>query len=297
MARGLTMIAQQLVNGLMLGAIYVMVAVSFTLFFGCLNFLNFSVPALFMLGGFLTWALVQMGLPWVLAVVGALAAAALASLVVERLTWRIQRGGPPLVPLVSSLGFLILFENLVLVRWGSDARSIPSPFGDANLRVGDVVVGIPQLACLVVAIGLVFGLQFLLARSKLGRGIRSVAESPETAAILGVEVNKVVPRLFLLAGLFCALAGVMFSLSYQLVSPFMGDQVALKGLAAMVLGGMGNVWGAVIGGLIIGVVEVFAISGLSADHVNVVVYGLLLAVLIIRPTGLFGDAALGQQKL
>lgn len=291
------MVAQQLVNGLMLGGIYVLVAVSFTLFFGCLNFLNFSVPALFMLGGFLTWALVNAGLSWPLAVAGALVVAALASLIVERLTWRIQRGGPPLVPLVSSLGFLILFENLVLVRWGSDARALPSPFGDANLRLGEVVIGLPQLGSLVVSIGLVVALQAMLKRSKLGRGIRSVAENAETATILGVEVNRVVPRLFLLAGLFCALAGVLFSLSYQLVSPYMGDQVALKGLSAMVLGGMGNVWGAVIGGLVIGLVEVFAIGALSADHVNVIVFGILLLILVVKPTGLFGDPALGQQKL
>lgn len=291
------MIAQQVVNGLMLGGIYVLIAVAFTLFFGCLNFLNFSVPALFMMGGFLTWAGVAEGLPWPVAVVLALTVAAVASLVVERLTWRIQRGGPPLVPLVSSLGFLILFENLVLVRWGSDARAIPSPFGDANIRIGDLVIGVPQLAGLLISIGLVVALQILLTRTKLGRGIRSVAENPETATMLGVEVGRVVPRLFVLAGLFCALAGVLFSLSYQLVSPFMGDQVALKGLSAMVLGGMGNIWGAVIGGLIIGLAEIFAVTLLSADHVNVVVFGILLASLIIRPTGLFGDAALGQQKL
>jgi branched-chain amino acid transport system permease protein len=291
------MIAQQLVNGLMLGGIYVLVAVSFTLFFGCLNFLNFSVPALFMLGGFLTWAGVAAGLSWPLAVVLALTVAALASLLVERLTWRLQRGGPPLIPLVSSLGFLILFENLVLVRWGSDARAIPSPFGDANWRIGDVVIGLPQLFGLILSIGLVFGLQALLKRTKLGRGIRSLAENAETATMLGVEVDRVAPRLFLLAGLFCALAGVLFSLSYQLVSPYMGDQVALKGLSAMVLGGMGNIWGAVIGGLVIGLVEIFAVGALSADHVNVVVFGILLLSLIIKPTGLFGDPALGQQKL
>lgn len=291
------MIAQQLVNGLMLGGIYVLVAVSFTLFFGCLNFLNFSVPALFMLGGFLTWAGVAAGLSWPLAVLLALATASLASLVVERLTWRLQRGGPPLIPLVSSLGFLILFENLVLVRWGSDARAIPSPFGDANWRIGDVVIGLPQLVGLILSIGLVIGLQAMLKRSKLGRGIRSLAENAETATMLGVEVDRVAPRLFLLAGLFCALAGVLFSLSYQLVSPYMGDQVALKGLSAMVLGGMGNIWGAVIGGLIIGLVEIFAVGALSADHVNVVVFGILLLSLIVKPTGLFGDPALGQQKL
>jgi branched-chain amino acid transport system permease protein len=291
------MIAQQLVNGLMLGGIYVLVAVSFTLFFGCLNFLNFSVPALFMLGGFLTWAGVAAGLSWPLAVLLALVVAALASLLVERLTWRLQRGGPPLIPLVSSLGFLILFENLVLVRWGSDARAIPSPFGDANWRIGEVVIGLPQLFGLILSISLVFGLQALLKRTKLGRGIRSLAENAETATMLGVEVDRVAPRLFLLAGLFCALAGVLFSLSYQLVSPYMGDQVALKGLSAMVLGGMGNIWGAVIGGLVIGLVEIFAVGALSADHVNVVVFGILLLSLIIRPTGLFGDPALGQQKL
>src|SRR5256885_14922336 len=121
----------------MLGAVYVLVAVAFTLNWGLLNFLNFSIPGLFMLGGFGLWAFMQEGLSWPLAMVGALLLAGLAAFLVERFTFRWQRASQPVVPLVSSLGFLILFENLATLRYGSDARSIPSPFPAAHLRLGE----------------------------------------------------------------------------------------------------------------------------------------------------------------
>ena len=291
------MLSQQLINGLMLGGVYVLVAVAFSICWGILNILNFTVPALFMVGGFGVWVMTNAGLPWQAAVVGAVAVAGALSCLIERLAFRFQRDAGPLVPLVSSLGFLILIENLALAHWGSDGRALNLGFADANLRLGSIVVGLPHLAGLALALILVGGLHLVIKRTRFGRGTRAVAESTATATILGVNIDSLVMQIFILAGLFTGLAGALFALSYLQVSPFIGDQVALKGLAAMVLGGMGNLWGAVIGGLLIGLAEVCAIQFLSADFVNVVVYGLLLLVLVVRPGGLLGDAAARQEKL
>ena len=286
---------QQVVNGLMLGSIYAMVAVALTLSIGVLKFLNFSIPGLFMIGGMAAWALVRSGIAWPLAVGGALLIAAAASLLVERFTWRWMRRAEHFVPLVSSMAFLLLFEHLAVVYWGSELRTLPALFGAADWRIAGLVISLPQLIGLICSIVLIWGLALLLARSRIGRGLRTIAEDSDTALLLGVDINRVVPVVFVVSGLFAALAGVIFALNYRQVHPFMGEALGLKGISAMVVGGMGNIWGAIVGGLIIGVTEAFSIRYLGADFVDISVYGLLLFILIVRPTGLFGGAGSGAR--
>ncbi len=290
------MLSQQIINGLMLGAIYMLVAVAFTLAIGVLNFLNFSLPGLFMLGGMLAFGFVKLGFPFLLAAGGALFVAALVSLLVERLAYRRMREGDAEVPLVSSLGFLVLMENLMLVRYGSDQQSFPALFADMNLRIGGLVIGIAQLVSLAISLGLVAWLSWFLRATNAGRRIRTVAENRETAMLMGINIERLVPQLFVASALLAALGGILFAVNYQQVSPFMGEGIGFKGVAAMIIGGMGSIWGAVIGGLLIGLAEVLSISLIGADVVNITVYGLLLVILILRPQGLLGRAP-SREKL
>jgi branched-chain amino acid transport system permease protein len=279
----------------MLGSIYAMVGVALTLSIGVLRFLNFSIPGLFMLGGMATWALVRSGVPWLLAAAAALLVGALAALVVERFTWRWMRAVDEFVPLVSSMAFLILFENLAVAYWGSDLQSLPHLFASADWRIGHLVVSVPQLLGLGCSVALIWGLSLLLAKTRIGRGLRTIAEDSDTALLLGVDIHRIVPLVFVISGLFAALGGVLFALNYRQVHPFMGEALGLKGISAMVIGGMGSIWGAIAGGLIIGLTEVLAIDTLGADFVDIAVYGLLLLILIVRPTGLFGGAGAGAR--
>jgi branched-chain amino acid transport system permease protein len=292
------MLAQQVVNGLMLGAIYVLVGVAFTMTIGVLNFLNFSIPAIFMLGGMLSWGLIVLaGLPWLLSVALGVAAGGLASLVVERFTYRWLRSSHPDVPLISSVGFLVLFEHLVILYMGAHIQRFPVPFGDANIRAGGLIVSIPQLCALVIAVSLVAALDRLLRRTQLGRCLRAIAESPDTARLLGVDTNRIVPALFIISGMFTALGGILFAANYLQVSPFIGNEVALKGVAAMIIGGMGNIWGAVLGGLLIGVLESLSIHFFGGANSEIVIFGSLLLFLCIRPTGLYGDRGVRVQRV
>ena len=279
----------------MLGSIYAMVAVALTLCIGVLRFLNFSIPGLFMIGGMTAWASLRSGLPWWLAIGAALVAGAFASLVVERFTWRWMRRAQDFMPLVSSMAFLLLFEHLAVIYWGSELRTVPALFADADWRIAGLVISLPQLAGLFASIALIWALTLILARTRLGRGLRTIAEDSDTALLLGVDINRIVPVLFLLSGLFAALAGVIFALNYRQVQPFMGEMVGLKGISAMIVGGMGSVWGSIAGGLIIGLVEVMSIGYFGADFVDIAVYGLLLLILVVRPTGLFAAAFAGQR--
>ena len=280
----------------MLGSIYAMVAVALTLSIGVLRFLNFSIPGLFMIGGMAMWALVRAGMPWPLAAGAALIAGAVGSLVVERFTWRWMRSAQDFVPLVSSMAFLLLFEHLAVIYWGSELRTLPVLFGNADWRIAGLVVSLPQLAGLLCSIALIWALTLVLARTRLGRGLRTIAEDSDTALLLGVDINRIVPVVFLIGGLFAAFAGLIFALNYRQVHPFMGEVVGLKGISAMIVGGMGNVWGSIAGGLIIGLVEVMSIGYFGADFVDIAVYGLLLLILFIRPTGLFAGAIAGQAR-
>jgi len=260
-----------------------------------LNFLNFSIPGLFMVAGMLTWFFLRAGLPWPLAALLAVASGGLLSILVERFTYRLMSRSQHFLPLVTSMAFLILFENLALIAWGSDQQRVPLPFETVSWRVGGTVIAVPQLVGLGCAIAAVACLDLLLKRTHIGRGLRTIAEDPETATLLGVPVSRVVPVVFIVGGVFTALSGFLFAVNYQQASPFMGEEVALKGISAMVVGGMGNIWGAILGGLLIGVVETFAIHWLGARGVDIAVYGLLLAILFVRPTGLLGGVVRQQR--
>ena len=288
------MFGQQIINGVTLGSVYAMVAVALTLSIGVLNFLNFSIPGLFMIAGMATWALIHAGVSWPLAILAALAITAAVSLVVERFTWRWLRGADHFVPLVSSMAFLLLFEHLAVAWWGSEMRVLPPLFAGTDWRVGGFVIGLPQLAGLAVSIASIFGLSLLLKRTSMGRSLRTIAEDADTALLLGVDVNRLVPVVFALAGLFAAVAGVVFALNYRQVQPFMGEAVGLKGISAMIVGGMGNTWGAIAGGLIIGIAEVLSVGYVGANFVDISVFGLLLLILFVRPTGLFAGLPAGR---
>ena len=301
---------QQIISGLMLGGIYVMVAVAFTLVIGMLNFLNFTIPPLFMLSAMMSWALAKYGLPfgitdgpinWLVAIFIGILITIVASLIVERFTYRYlkNRYGDATehaIPLVSSIGFLLIFTNIIIIYFGSEPVKFPVPFENVSLKFFGLVLGIPQLASLIISVSIVWFLSYMLKTTKIGRVLRSIAENPDTALILGVKVFAIVPVIFLIVGLLCGVASALFTINYTEVSAFIGDEVAAKAIAGMVIGGLGNIWGAVAGGLLVGVLEVLSIHFFGADTVKISVWGALLVILIIKPQGISGHVKIGKEK-
>ncbi|MDO1583402.1 branched-chain amino acid ABC transporter permease [Rhizobium oryzicola] len=304
------LLIQQIINGVMLGSVYVTMAVAFTLTIGVLNFLNFTIPTLFMLAGMGAWALTAKGvpiigaplIPVVIAPIIAIVTTIAASLIVERFTFRYLKmkygdSTEHAIPLVSSLGFLLIIENLVRIAYGTDPQRFTALEADFTFDIAGLMIRVPQLASLMISIGIVFAVNRALNHSRIGRGLRAVAENPDAANLLGVEANKLVPVIFMLTGLLCGLAGILFAMNYGEVSPQMGEDIGSKAIAGMVIGGLGSIWGAVIGGLIIGVAEMLTIHLFGADTVQVVVWGLLLVMLFFRPQGLLGHNSIGKGKL
>ena len=262
-----------------------------------------------MLAGMVGWSLSQYGVPfglsgpinWAFALFIGIICAILASLLVERFTYRyfkMKHGDATehAIPLVSSLGFLLIFEYIILIAHGSDTRGFSTAFSNLDWRIGGFIISIPQLLSLVFSILLVAGLSVLLKRSKVGRALRAIAENPDAATIMGIDVDRIVPIVFILIGFLCGISAAIFAINYHEVSPYMGDHVGTKAIAAMVIGGLGSVWGAIAGGLIVGLSETLSIYFFGASSAQITVWGLLLVLLVFRPTGLFGHNAIGKGK-
>ena len=298
-AIGGKVIAHQVVSGLLLGAIYMTVAVAFTLTIGVLNFLNFTIPTLFMLTGMAAWGLLSGGYlslagrgAWLAALACGVVVAVAASLLVERLTFRylkMKHGDATehAIPLVSSLGFLIIFENLVLISMGSDSQRFAVPFR-ADLHIAGIVVGVPQLVSCALAIAVVAALSFVLKRTKVGRALRTIAENPDTASLLGVDVDRTISMTFVIGAALAAVTGMMYLLYYGVVDFYMRFVAGIKAFTAAVLGGIGSLPGAMLGGLAIGLIETLWSAYFSSEYKDVAAFSILIVVLIFLPTGLLG---------
>jgi branched-chain amino acid transport system permease protein len=287
--------AQQLANGVFLGSIYALFALGYTLVFGVLDILNLAHQAVFMLAGFVALALVTaLGLPVVVALPLAVLAAGLLGLALERVAFRplATRADSNMSGLISSIAAGIILESIALGIWGPDIARFP--FGavpDRRYRLGDASVSELQIVIVLVTVVLLVGLSVLLRRTRLGRAIRAVAESRAAARVLGVNVERVVAASFFISSALGGAAGVLFGLAFNSLSPDVGRAVELKGLAVIILGGMGSVPGAVIAAYALGIVEVFTVALVGSSYRDAVAFGVLFLVLLVRPRGLLGQAA------
>jgi len=285
---------QQILNGVFVGSIYALFAVGYTLVFGVLDILNLAHAAVFMLSAFIALALVDRGLPLFAALPAAVLAAGLIGIILERLAFRPLRGRADsnISGLISSLAMATVFEAIALQIFGPDISRFPQDtFPDRVIRIGGATASLLQISIVGVSVVLMAVLTVLLARTRLGRHIRAVAENPRAARILGVNVDRAIAMAFFLSSALGGAAGVLFGLAFNSISPDVGRSVELKGLAVIILGGMGSVPGAVAAGFALGLIEVFTVAHLGSSFRDAVSFAVLFLVLIARPRGLFGRAA------
>ena len=290
---------QQIVNGVFLGSIYALFALGYTLVFGVLDILNLAHAAIFMLACFVALALVGSAhLPILAALPLAVLAAGVIGLVLERVAFRPLRGraNSNFSGLISSLAVAIVFEAIALEIWGPNVERFPFgtiPAGSPIPLLGAELSRL-QLTTVGVAVLLFLALTWLVTRTRLGREIRAVAESPRAAQVLGVNVDRVVAASFFISSALGGAAGVLYGLAYNAIAPDMGRSVELKGLAVIILGGMGSMPGAVIAGFALGLTEVFVVAHLGGSYRDVVSFAGLFLILVLRPRGLFGAASLRE---
>jgi branched-chain amino acid transport system permease protein len=287
---GDAVLPQELLNGLTLGATYALVGAAFSLTIGVLGVLNLALSEIFMLGAFVTLSAATAELPFPLALALGAAVGALANLVVERVAYRPLRADP-LLPLVGTIACSIVIQGAAVNVWGTDQRTFPSWSEPVSYSFGTITVTPVQLSIWGTALAVLLTLDWLLRRTRLGRNVRAVAENAEVAELLGVSAVDVVRFVFASSGALAAVAGVLVGLIFGQVSPFVGVEVGLKGIAAMVLGGLGNLRATALGGLVLGLTEVLSVAYVSSSYRDVIVYGTIVVALLLRPQGLLGSSA------
>jgi len=296
---------QQLINGLVLGSIYALVALGYTMVYGILGLINFAHGDIVMVGALVALTVVGLlagsGLPPIVILLIALAAAALVcvsiGVTVERVAYRPLRRAPRLAPLITAIGVSILIQYSAALVWGKQYISMPAIITPSEIRIGGAQLTDLQLYIFLLACGVMAALLWFIKSTRIGRAMRATEQNPDIAGLMGVDTNRVIAFTFVLGSAVGALAGLMVVLYYGLGHYFMGFMLGLKAFTAAVLGGIGNVAGAMLGGLLLGVIESIA-SGyigdwtgglLGSNYRDVFAFLVLVLVLVLKPSGLMGQ--------
>jgi branched-chain amino acid transport system permease protein len=297
------------VSGLTLGSLYALIALGYSMVYGILKLLNFAHGDVYMIGAFLGWyALHALGGPMNPTVTGAfvlflmfivaMLGCGVLGVAIERFAYRPLRNAPRIAPLISALGVSIFLQNSALLIFGASFRDYNTfdLIGVKTYNVGQLFFSVPQLLTVVAAISLMVALTVFVARSRLGKAMRSTSFDREAASMMGIDVDRVISVTFFIGSALAGAAGVMFALVFGQIYHFMGFIAGLKGFTAAVIGGIGSIPGAMVGGLIVGLAESYATGYLpqGSTFQNLYVFALLILVILIRPSGLFGKAAISK---
>ena len=282
------MFLQQLVNGLTLGSTYSLLAIGFSLVLGLLKMLNIAHGDVFMFGAFLGLSFAMLGMPLYLALILAMVGAGILTVIIERVCFRPLRKAHFLMPLLSTIAFGILLQNVATQIWGSEPSRYPQTTELVQFQLGPVLVSSIDLIILAISLFLMVGIDQFVRRTRFGRAMRATSEKAQTASLLGVDTNRVIILTFFASGALAGVAGVLTALVYSQITPFIGIRQGLIGMVAMVIGGVGNLRGAMIGGLMIGIIEIMNDAYLTASYRDIIVFGLFFVFIVFKPEGLFG---------
>lgn len=287
-----TLFLQQLINGFTLGTIYSLVALGYSMVYGVLFFVNFAHGDIMMFGAFVLITLLgtQMGL--IPSVICAMIFCAVMGMTIEFVAYRALRGSTRLAAMTSALGVSMILMILAQIIWGTHTYSVPKTFEVIQIPItANASINTLQIMTLVVAIVMMIGLQFLLMKTKIGKALRGTALDRDVAQLMGINTNHIISFTFAIGSALAAVAGFLVGSAYDAVYTTMGFGVGNKAFAAAILGGIGNIPGAMLGGIIIGVVESLGAAYISSGYRDAIAFVVLILVLLIRPTGLFGKKA------
>lgn len=286
----MSLLIQEVANGLMIGGTYALIAIGFTLVFGVARILNLAHPEIFMVGayaGMLALRAVPGNLPF--AILLAIAASAFVGLLVELLVLRPVRKGTFLAPLITSIGASIILQNVVVRLLGSESQPFGVGLPSGTIQFEGIVLTTIQVWLFILAIVLMLLVRLVVDRTSFGRSIRATAENAEVARVLGIDVNLVILLTVVMGSALAGVAGVSIGAVYNTVSPFMGLAFGLKGLVVMIVGGVGRIFGAALAGILLGVVEALSVGFIGSTYRDAVAFAVVLLVLIARPQGLLGS--------
>jgi branched-chain amino acid transport system permease protein len=300
----LQQLPQQLVNGLTLGGVYALIAIGYSMVYGILGMLNFAHGEVYMIGGFAGWWVLHLltrsnelvmnaALVIALMIILAMAVSALTGVAVERFAYRPLRNAPRMNLLLSALGVSIFLQNLVLTYQGAKVRSFHIaaliPESLRVIQLGSTVFSFMRMLVIVLAFVLMALLSLMIKKTKMGKAMRATSQDIEAATFMGIDVDRIVVMVFLIGSALGGAAGTLVGLLFTQIDYYVGFQAGLKGFTAAVLGGIGNVYGAMLGGVLLGLTESLAVTFLPSAYKDVVAFLILIVVLIVRPWGLVGE--------
>jgi branched-chain amino acid transport system permease protein len=296
---------QQIINGLVLGSMYALVALGYTMVYGIINLINFAHGDVLMIGALVSWtvvvALADTGWPgWLLLLVSLIAAIVVCSTLnfaIEKVAYRPLRNAPRLAPLITALGMSLLLQTLAMIIWKPTVKSYPILLPSEPFHIGGAVINTVQIMILVSTAITLAALMYLVNHTKLGRAMRATAENPRVASLMGVRPDTVISATFIIGAALAALAGVMYAANYGSAQHTMGLLPGLKAFTAAVFGGIGNLAGAMVGGVLLGLIEALGagyigdLTGgvLGSHYQDIFAFIVLILVLTIRPQGLMGE--------
>ena len=290
---------QQLVNGLTIGAVYALIALGYTMVYGIIQLINFAHGEVFMLGGYLGLTVlvvlgaVAAGAPGLvivgLALAGAVAGCALVGWVMERVAYRPLRSSPKLTALITAIGISFILQNVVMLVYGARDQHLPNPLPAWQWTVGGVAVTAMQGAMIVTTLAVMLGLRWFIRATVLGQAMLATAQDPLAARLVGLPVNRVIAWTFMMGSALAGLGGALFGLYYTTINFHDGYLTGLKAFTAAVLGGIGNIPGAMLGGLLLGLLEGLGAGYLSSQWKNALAFIVLVLLLMFRPKGLLGE--------
>ncbi|WP_348751739.1 branched-chain amino acid ABC transporter permease [uncultured Aquincola sp.] len=296
---------QQIINGLVLGSMYALVALGYTMVYGIINLINFAHGEVLMVGALTSWtvvtALADSGLPgWVLLLIAlpcAIAVCAALNFTIEKLAYRPLRNAPRLAPLITAMGMSLLLQTLAMIIWKPNPKPFPLLLPTDPIDLGGAVISVTQILILVTTGIILLALLWLVNKTKLGRAMRATAENPRVASLMGVRPDMVISATFIIGAALAAIAGLMWALNYGTVQHSMGFLPGLKAFTAAVMGGIGNLTGAMVGGILLGLIEAIGagylgdLTGgvLGSHYADIFAFIALILVLTLRPSGLLGE--------
>ena len=294
---------QQIINGLVLGSIYALVALGYTMVYGIMGLINFAHGEVVMIGAMVALFTLKAlsGLPAIVSVPIALAAAAAVCMAVgysiEKIAYRPLRRAPKLAPLITAIGISIILQHLAMLIWGRNYHSFPAILPPSEHDIFGATITSLQVAIVIIAALMMAGLTLLVQRTRLGRAMRATAENPPIAQLMGVDINQIISATFVIGSALAAVAGLMVSANYSIAHYYMGFMLGLKAFTAAVLGGIGNLAGAMLGGILLGIIESLGagyigdLTGgfLGSHYQDIFAFFVLIGVLIFRPSGLIGE--------
>lgn len=279
----------QIINGLSTGGMYALVAIGYTMVYGIAKMINFAHGEFIMVGAYIAYVFTAMlGMPIIISVLASIIGCALLGVITEKVAYKPLRNSGSLSVLITAIGVSYLLQNIFLVLFGSAAITFPAYLPQGSLSLFGLSLSYVSALSLTLTVVCTGVLLWFVNKTRLGKAMRAVSEDKGAAELMGINVNTTISMTFAIGSGLAAVAGIIYGLSYSLINPYLGAMLGIKAFIAAVLGGIGDVKGAMIGGLLIGVAESFTIAYISSTFSDAVVFGILIFILLVKPTGLFG---------